>query len=92
MPFVCPRCRNAKGLWRDVTIVGWESVGDDLTPKTWDGRGEAHDVDWSNPAPAPTGRFGCGECQWTGRQDAMLRLGIDGKPLPDPIPGQETLV
>lgn len=89
MSYVCPRCMNAKGLWRDIEVDGWEAVGDDLTPKSFKGRGPEREVSWEGARPV--GTYGCGECQWEGGKGDLVRLGIDGEPLPEVHPGQGTL-
>lgn len=88
MSYVCPKCLNDHGLWRGVDVPGWESIDGNLKPLT---RGsldrEAH---WSNAEA--DGTYGCGECNWEGGKADLVRLGLDGLPLPKIHPGQERLV
>jgi hypothetical protein len=87
--YVCPKCRDDKGLWRGVVLTGWEAVGGDLTPRSFAGRGLEREVDWE--AASADGMYGCGECQWEGVRAELVRLGIDGEPLPAVHPAQERL-
>jgi hypothetical protein len=67
-------------LWESVSIPGWRSVNDELEPV---GDREA---EWENATSDEF--FGCAECQWEGGRRQLENLGIDGEPLPVPIPGQ----
>ncbi len=78
---VCPDCRESDGLWRGVTIEGWQSLDATLKPT-----GE-RDVEWSTAEP--DGTLGC-SCGWEGSE--LATLGIDGEPLPEIHPAQQVLV
>lgn len=43
------------------------------------------DVEWDD---AYTKGYGCGECEWSGREEWLVKIGIDGEPLPDINPDQ----
>jgi hypothetical protein len=90
MRFVCPKCRTSNGLWRGVDVSGWQAIGDDLSPDSYRGRGLDREVDWAHVVP--DGTYGCGECQWEGVRSELVRLGIDGMPLPEPNPAQGQLI
>jgi hypothetical protein len=77
----CPNCGSTEYLWEGVEVPGWRGLNDELESN---GRGD--DVDWH--MAESTGEYGCSDCQWTGSKSALENLGIDGKPLPVPIPGQ----
>ena len=80
MTYACPKCGSPDCLWRGVDVPGWESVGGDLKPQ-----GD-HEALW--PEAQSDGTYGCGDCSWEGFRDDLVRLGIDGNPLPEVDPGQ----
>lgn len=82
MSFVCPKCKTANSLWRDVEVPGWQSVDGDLKPDGGD-----REVEWDHAEGM--GTYGCGNCNIDDlcRSD-LVTLGLDGEPLPREIPGQ----
>ena len=68
----------------------WEgSVSDFASYKETSGR--KREVDESSALSDNSG-CGCLHCQWEGIESELVRLGVDGHPLSQPIPGQLTLV
>lgn len=80
----CPSCEKSDGLWLDVELSGWRAINPDGSP------GYEQDADWHFVTELSTG--GC-TCGWEGSKDEMRLppLGLDGRPLPEIHPGQETI-
>jgi hypothetical protein len=87
----CPSCLRTDKLWTDGTVEAWRDVE---VYREADGswvnhyRGQ-HEADW--PTFASDGNFGCLTCDWSGSRRELVRLGTDGQPLAEPIPGQGSL-
>lgn len=87
-PMVCPQCESNAGLWQGVEVTGtsWRSYGDS---------GDAYErSDFYVEGVYPDGTVGCSECNWEGREGALIPEPVkdrEGEPIPDPIPGQMTI-
>lgn len=78
MSYCCPKCKKDNGLWESVMVQGWRGVDRDLAPTS------DHDIDWSTAERDgwTDPEMGCSECEWAGKRDALVTLGVDGEPLP----------
>lgn len=86
MSYRCPECKDGRHLWREVylEVTGWEDVDDRLEPT---GERGVDDLDvWD--VVSRTDVYGCSSCDWRGPRAEIQRVGLDGEPLPEPIPGQ----
>lgn len=93
---VCPKCDKPDGLWEECMVPGWQSmdayldengrVRTEPAQRGWPER----EVDWNNGVVSEYD-CGCSHCGWEGRVDELVRLGLDGKPLPRIHPAQERL-
>jgi hypothetical protein len=84
----CPKCKETDGFLEAVLVQGFRSLDKNLEPT--DGE---KDVDWDHVA-RDSGAFcevGCGECGWDGARSELVKLELDGEPLPYVHPGQITL-
>lgn len=79
----CPDCGKDTALWRGVEVPGWQGLGPDLKPAA-----STREVEWDHARF--DGTFGCGECEWEGR-DLERVSEIDGEPLPIVHARQEAL-
>lgn len=83
----CPACHNVtEGLWRGVTLEGWQAVDQHLKPE---GTGYLDcEANWDTVES--DGQFGCA-CGWEGTKRDLERIGLDGEPLPTVHPQQQTI-
>lgn len=79
----CPKCKSTDSLHEEVLVTGWRSIDSRLNPD-----GLSRDVDWGD---VDHNGYGC-TCGWSGGKSSLVKLGIDGEPLPEIHPDQQTLI
>jgi hypothetical protein len=87
---VCPSCLSPDKLWTDGTFQGWHDVKvifrDGRIINNFDGDSGVEPRSFQSD-----GNYGCSTCDWSGSRRELVRLGTDGQPLAEPIPGQGSL-
>lgn len=81
--YCCPECKDGDHLWEEVMASGWRGIDTHLKPT------HERDTDWSIIDTMVN--VGCSACDWRGQRRMLVVLGVDGEPLPEIHPLQQTL-